>query len=183
METKIPTRDIIIIDTWKPDDYLKAKKINEICLPENYSEEFWKKIYDSAPRFQFCASKRNSDGTMETVGYILLWFDHVNIDLDETIKYRYNITIASLAVLPEYRRSGIASSLLEKVKYIAEIYNTTQKEARIFNLELHVREDNKEAQELYKKMGFTKVKEIPKYYSNPEKTAWVMQCSIYHTNK
>ncbi|MDL2314562.1 ribosomal protein S18-alanine N-acetyltransferase, partial [Desulfovibrio sp. OttesenSCG-928-C14] len=74
-----------------------------------------------------------------------------------TGKRRRNARIYSLAVAPEYRRTGIAEAL------IAEAVNFAQARGLTY-LSLEVRADNPAALRLYEKLGFTQKSVIPAYY-------------------
>ncbi|MCH5211220.1 MAG: ribosomal protein S18-alanine N-acetyltransferase [Oscillospiraceae bacterium] len=79
--------------------------------------------------------------------------------------------ITNVAVLPGYRRKGIASLMIEKMI----------KEARGLGLELltlEVRKSNISAQELYKKYGFDIIGERKRYYSDNGEDAWIMTKSF-----
>ena len=69
--------------------------------------------------------------------------------------------ITNVAVLPEYRRQGIANSL------IAEFIKLAQERALAF-LTLEVRKSNLGAIKLYEQNGFVDVGVRPKYYNNTE---------------
>jgi [ribosomal protein S18]-alanine N-acetyltransferase len=71
--------------------------------------------------------------------------------------------ILNVAVAPEYRRQGVATTLLRL---------QLQKEGTHF---LEVRESNVAAQKLYRKLGFVEVGRRPKYYQLPTETAIVMR--------
>ena len=75
--------------------------------------------------------------------------------------------IINIAVLPEYRRSGIASRLLETLFEFC-------RENDISALNLEVRESNTPARSLYKKHGFAEVGERKRYYDGTE-TAVLMR--------
>ena len=64
---------------------------------------------------------------------------------------------------PEFRRQGIATKLLGHIdsKYVF----------------LEVRESNKLAQNLYRKLGFGEIGRREKYYDDPEESAIVMRLS------
>jgi ribosomal-protein-alanine N-acetyltransferase len=72
--------------------------------------------------------------------------------------------ILNLAVHPDYRRRGIAATLLRTV--LAE---------RSANWFLEVRESNAAARQLYRKLGFTEVSKRPAYYEKPPESAIVMR--------
>lgn len=69
--------------------------------------------------------------------------------------------VAALAVLPNFRRQGHARALMEFVEsgFLAQ---------KVSLIKLEVRVSNLAAQRLYRKLGYTIVERIPKYYSNGE---------------
>ncbi|MDR0299508.1 MAG: ribosomal protein S18-alanine N-acetyltransferase [Streptococcaceae bacterium] len=67
--------------------------------------------------------------------------------------------ITNIAVLPNYRRQGVAQSLFNQV---SEFCGT---------LFLEVREGNKAAQKLYEKFGFVEFNRRKHYYTNPMEDA------------
>lgn len=69
--------------------------------------------------------------------------------------------IVSLAVLPTWRRKGIASQLVE------ELYNIFREGGKK-RVKLEVRVSNTSAIELYEKLGFEKQKIVKNYYENGE---------------
>lgn len=79
--------------------------------------------------------------------------------------------ILSIAVLPEYRKCGIASMLLEKSFKLFENNNCE----KVF---LEVRQSNIPAQKLYEKYGFAKVGVRKKYYSSPIEDAILYEKSL-----
>ena len=79
--------------------------------------------------------------------------------------------ITNVAVLPEYRRKGIASLMIEEMI----------KEAKDLGLEiltLEVRKSNVSAQGLYRKYGFDIIGERKRYYSDNGEDAWIMTKSF-----
>lgn len=75
--------------------------------------------------------------------------------------------VANIAVLPEYRRLGIADDLLK-----AALERSA--EMRLSFLSLEVRKSNSAAIALYKKYGFEKVGERKRFYSAPVEDAYIM---------
>jgi ribosomal-protein-alanine acetyltransferase len=75
------------------------------------------------------------------------------------------IEILNLAVAPEFRRQGIAHSLVRTVleNHRGECY-------------LEVRESNYAARNLYQKLGFSEIGRRPDYYNSPTESAIVMRC-------
>jgi ribosomal-protein-alanine N-acetyltransferase len=66
--------------------------------------------------------------------------------------------IISIAVLPQYRRKGIGTQLLQRV----------MKTPRIKKVWAEVRRSNQGAQAFYSKMGFEITDRIPNYYGNED---------------
>lgn len=75
--------------------------------------------------------------------------------------------ITNLAVLPDYRRQGIGSSVLEALIDLA-------RRANVLLLTLEVRRSNQVAQRLYLKTGFRMVGVRKQYYSDNLEDALVM---------
>ena len=71
--------------------------------------------------------------------------------------------ILNLAVIPPFRRMGIAKTLLR---------HELKQNAAFF---LEVRESNHAAQALYRSMGFTEIGHRPEYYQEPREGAIVMR--------
>jgi ribosomal-protein-alanine N-acetyltransferase len=66
--------------------------------------------------------------------------------------------IMSLAVLPDYRRKGIAEALI--LKSLSDVRNT------VHLAYLEVRSSNKAAIALYRKLGFAAIGVVPRYYQD-----------------
>lgn len=71
--------------------------------------------------------------------------------------------VTNVAVLPEYRRQGIARRLIDR-----------QLENEMSFISLEVRKSNAPAISLYEKVGFENVGTRPKFYSNPTEDAVIM---------
>lgn len=69
--------------------------------------------------------------------------------------------IVSLAILPTWRRKGIASQLVEELSQTFRRYGKKR-------VKLEVRTSNKAAVALYQKQGFVKQKIVKNYYQNGE---------------
>lgn len=74
----------------------------------------------------------------------------------------------NVAVVPEYRRQGIAEALI-----LALI--TALKERNVKSLALEVRASNESAQKLYEKLGFSQVGRRPRYYYHPTEDALILR--------
>lgn len=75
--------------------------------------------------------------------------------------------ITNVAVLPEYRKKGIASKLIESVI-------KKSNELSLSLLTLEVRKSNFAAQNLYSKYGFEIIGERKRYYSDNHEDALIM---------
>ena len=95
------------------------------------------------------------DAVGEAIGFCSCW-----LVLDE-------VHINNLAVLPEHRRSGVASALIEHVLKEGE-----GRGARRATLE--VRRSNEPARKLYEKFGFTVTGVRRGYYTRPDEDALVL---------
>ncbi|KAF1746488.1 hypothetical protein GCK72_022944 [Caenorhabditis remanei] len=73
--------------------------------------------------------------------------------------------ISLIGILPEYRRHGVGSALLQH----AVNYATTVKK----DIQLHVQVGNTIAQEFYQKHGFIETERIETYYNNPPRAAFL----------
>lgn len=76
--------------------------------------------------------------------------------------------VNNLAVLPEWRRRGIASAILSRVVAEGEARGASQ-------LLLEVRRSNHAARELYQRFGFTVFATRRQYYSQPPEDALVLR--------
>ena len=74
----------------------------------------------------------------------------------------------NLAVLPAYRRKGIAKTLVEK------LIQGLQEEG-VYCLTLEVRSSNDAAISLYEQLGFKQVGRRPNYYSAPKEDALILR--------
>ncbi len=82
--------------------------------------------------------------------------------------------ITNVAVLPEYRRRGIASRLLEGI--IKQAF-----EGGLCLLTLEVRKSNMAAQKLYEGFGFEALGERKDYYKKPTENAVIMTLMLGET--
>lgn len=147
----------------KKKDLYKVIDINERCLPENYDPRTWRELLTNSP----CSY-------VATIGKIIIGYI-ITTRLDTEYNTHKNINITSLAVLPEYRRQGIANKLLTAV--LTEISNlqcTRCSKSCHCAIDLCVRVGNKPAQELYKKFGFQVDRTITGYYINPDEDAYLL---------
>lgn len=76
------------------------------------------------------------------------------------VNIRRNVTfghILTIDVAPTYRRKGIAQKLLQEIE-------NTLRDRGVNECRLEVRENNKAALNLYRKLGYTKIGRLEKYY-------------------
>ena len=137
-----------------PDDAKMMKKCNEICLPENYPIELWKRLLTEAPDISILAMQNPN----RLKGYILMSkHDDPHV-----------VNLSSLAVMHKFRRQGIGRKLIdESLERIKSHYPKVQ------CVRLHVRKSNLSAITLYEKAGFKKAKLIERYY--PDEDGWEME--------
>lgn len=95
---------------------------------------------------------------LQVVGMIVLW-----LIIDEA-------HIATIAVHPDYRRQGIAASLLA-------IALQSALESQMTQATLEVRAGNLAAQALYQNFGFKVAGVRPHYYRDNNEDAWIMTLS------
>lgn len=74
----------------------------------------------------------------------------------------------NIAVLPQYRRMGIAQELVGRL--VAAL-----REQDVHSLTLEVRASNEPAKALYSKLGFYQVGCRPNYYRNPKEDALILR--------
>ena len=79
--------------------------------------------------------------------------------------------ITRIAVLPEFRRKGLAAMLMHRLMTRAAVLN-------IGAMFLEVRESNAPAISLYQKFGFEKVGLRPDYYTLPKEAAVLMSADV-----
>lgn len=78
--------------------------------------------------------------------------------------------IVTIAVAPDFRRRGIAESLIEEVLDISQ-----KSSLYIEEINLEVRFSNEPARKLYEKCGFEIVGQRPNFYHNPKEDAILMK--------
>ena len=76
--------------------------------------------------------------------------------------------VMNVAVLPQYRRQGIARELITRLV-------SALKEKGNHCLTLEVRDSNTAAIALYEKLGFRQVGRRPNYYRNPKEDALILR--------
>lgn len=132
----------MLIRQFVPRDIMRIQEIENMSFDESYGIDMFRKLYEIGTGFLVA----EVDGLV--VGYIIFW-----------IKYEGEGHIISIAVDKKYRNLKIGSQLLHQAIVILSSCN-------IDRITLEVRENNKEAIELYRKFDFKIDRIVPGYYSN-----------------
>jgi len=142
------------IRRFEPADLDRVMEINRICLPENYSPSFFMSIFEEFPETFVVAEEAG-----EVVGYAMCRVEHrFGFGLPGGGKRGHLI---SIAVLPDFRRKGVASTLMGEVMKALVGYGCG-------DLFLEVRASNVGAVRLYRKLGFKLERRIRYYYADGE---------------
>ena len=136
-------------------DLERVKYINHLCLPENYTDNFFVDLHRRFPETFIVAEEDK-----EVVGYIMCRIETglSIIDFHGLIKKGH---IVSVAVLPEYRRKGLGQALVNEAMENMKLYKAKQ-------CYLEVRKSNMPAIDLYKNLGFKISRTIRGYYADGE---------------
>ncbi len=132
------------------DDVPEIAELEKICFTLPWSEKSFRDEMANRLAVYFTAKDNG-----KCVGYAGFW--NVSGEGDVT----------NVAVLPEYRRRGVGSSL------VAEMIKTAEK-LKLEMLTLEVRKSNTAAQKLYEKFGFEILGERKRYYSDNGEDAYIM---------
>ena len=143
-----------------PDDLQTVMQINRVCLPENYTDFFFVDLHQRFPETFIVAEE---DG--KVTGYIMCRIEVglSNYGFGGLIRKGH---VVSIAVLPQSRRKGMASALINRALEGMAYYKAKQ-------CFLEVRVTNESGITLYKKLGFEVTRTINGYYSDGE-DAYVM---------
>lgn len=143
------------IRTFEPKDLSDVMTINKTCLPENYPSSFFLDMHYNHPELFLVAVSQD-----KVAGYIMCRLEH-GFSEAKRLKLVKKGHVVSLAVLPDFRRSGIAASL---VKTALERM-LAHKADECF---LEVRSSNQSAIALYESLGFQETRRISYYYMDGE---------------
>lgn len=136
------------IDSIKKSDCAELAALDRVCFAVPWSEKsFFEETENPNARY-FIARDEN-----KIVGYCGFW------------RVADEGQVMNIAVLPEYRRRGIAAMLIECMINAAE---------NLEQLVLEVRESNIGAIRLYEKFGFEVAGRRKKFYHSPEEDGLVM---------
>ena len=135
-------------------------KINRLCLPENYSFDFFYRILTE---FGSVCAIGEVDG--EVVGYVLSRIERSFSSFLSLNPAKGHVI--SIAVLPKYRRQGLGLKIMKygMQKLIEEKVESVYLEVRISNIA---------AVKMYEKLGFYIKREYKHYYRDGE-SAFVME--------
>lgn len=141
----------------RPADLLAMQACNLLCLPENYQMKYYFYHLLSWPQLLYVAE---DDGKI--VGYVLAKMEEETGTAGSASEEPHG-HITSLAVLREYRKLGLATSLMTAVeKVMLTCYDALY-------VSLHVRVSNKAALTLYRDtLGFKVFDTETKYYADHE---------------
>jgi len=143
---------------YQPSDLDKVMRINQVCLPENYSPDFFIDLFDRFPATFVVAEIEG-----KVVGYIMCRIETNLFSLSNGKKGH----VISIAVLPDYQHTGIGNALmLEALQNMQKFYKAKE-------CYLEVRVSNDPAIGLYKKLGFVTKRTLNGYYADNE-SAYLM---------
>ncbi len=142
------------------DDLNEVMRINQVCLPENYTDFFFLDLYRRFPEAFIVA-----EDIGKVVGYIMCRIETglSILDLGGLTKKGH---IVSVAVMPQHRRKGMGEALVKKAMEGMRLHGAKQ-------CYLEVRVTNQAAINLYKKLDFQITRTIHGYYADGE-SAYVM---------
>ncbi len=143
-----------------PDDLQSVMQINRVCLPENYTDFFFMDLHQRFPETFIVAEENGA-----IAGYIMCRIEVglSNYGFGGLIRKGH---VVSIAVLPQYRRKGVAQAVINRALEGMQYYKAKQ-------CFLEVRVTNEAGVSLYKKLGFEVTRTINGYYSDGE-DAYVM---------
>ena len=149
----------VLIRKARREDLPGVIRVNRACLPENYPEWYFEEHLSKwGDAFYVAVVPR--DGREEVVGYVMTRVEYgLGLIVRGFIRRGH---VISLAVMPEYRRRGIATKLMEAaLRSLRERYGARE-------VYLEVRVSNTPAIRLYEKLGFRKIHVIKAYYADGE---------------
>ncbi len=142
------------IREFQPDDIKYVVSINQMCLPENYPDQFFMGLYYHAPKAFFVAEYEG-----EVVGYIMCRIERGISGFGRMPVKKGHIV--SVAVLETLRNKGIGKALVKAGMGGMISYGASE-----FFLE--VRKTNEEAIAVYEKLGYSVRRVLRGYYRDGE---------------
>ncbi len=149
-----------ILRKFSKADLDKVMRINEECLPENYTPFFYLDLHQSFPN-SFVVAELNG----KILGYVMCRVEWSLSEFDRW-KLAKKGHVISIAVLPEHRRRGVGRALMIEAMRALRDYGASE-------IYLEVRVTNHPAISLYRNLKFEIVNRIRHYYSDGE-DAYVM---------
>ncbi|MBD3341055.1 MAG: GNAT family N-acetyltransferase [Candidatus Lokiarchaeota archaeon] len=146
------------------NDLEQVKEVNERELPEDYPFFFYKSILDNFSE-SFLVACNKSDMS-EIMGYIMWRIERT--PSTDSLKLVNKGHLVSIAVLKEWRRTGIATALLKKSMPQVKKHNISE-------YVLEVRVSNYSAIKLYEKMDFEMQNIKKKYYRDGENAYFMVK--------
>ena len=135
-------------------DLDEVVRINQLCLPENYPKSFFTQVYSTIPE-AFRVAVDND----KIIGYVMTRLEEPFHFFKRDRKKRGHII--SVAVLPSYRRLGLARRMIIESLEMLRKYKAHE-------CYLEVRRSNLPAISLYEGLGFHQTRVIPRYYKDGE---------------
>lgn len=136
---------------FNPADLEAVININRVCLPENYVSYFFIDTFNTLPDAFIVAEIQE-----RVIGYIMCRLEHGFSDL-KRLRFAKKGHIISVAVMPDYRKLGIGTALVEQAL-------SALKAMSVDEMYLEVRTTNEPAINLYKKLSYQVTRTIPRYY-------------------
>lgn len=143
------------IRMFKTSDLDGVIRVNRECLPENYSTLFFMNLYKRFPE-TFIVAEINK----EIVGYIMCRIE-TGIPSFKLLGITRKGHVISIAVLPKHHRKSVGYELMREATKAMVNYNAKE-------CYLEVRESNRPAVALYKKLGFEIARTLRNYYADGE---------------
>ncbi len=144
----------ITFDYMKPEHIDMMLEVEQQCFSAPWSRAMFETELTNSLALYFVALANE-----RVVGYIGAW---------QIINEGH---ITNVAVVPEYRRSGLATTMLERLMHV-------MRENSFSYMTLEVRKSNIAAITLYKRMGFTIEGERKRYYEDNGEDAYIMSRDI-----
>ena len=154
-------RDVITLDDVTPNNIGVLKKINEVTLPVEFTEDWYQEALRANQIVKLGYYVELPVGAIKgkaiNRGHLDYIFNGTGKHQGVKNSIPNAVYIESIAVLEGYRNLGIGSRLLD--------YLTEETRRRfIHEIVLHVKEDNTQARQWYKKRGFQEHEEVVKGY-------------------
>ena len=154
-------KSMVSINRWSISDVWTYSRVNIDPFTETYSTPFY--LYYSMQWPQLNWTVRDNSET--TVGYIL-----GSAKTDKESEAKGHVT--AVTVCDDCRRLGIASKLMGILEQVSDEYY------HAYFVDLYVRPGNKNAQDMYKKLGYVLYRQIINYYETINEDGYDMRKSL-----